>query len=56
MIGYKDPHFWFHTSSKIMGALHIQIAHNVVEQKLISQVSSLLFLALKSVNVYFEKQ
>lgn len=39
VIGYKQPHFWFHTSSKIMGSLHLQIAHTVVEQKLISQVS-----------------
>lgn len=39
VIGYKDPHFWFHTSSKTMGSLHLQTAHNVVEQKLISQVS-----------------
>ena len=38
VIGYKDPHFWFHTSSKTMGSLHLQITHNVVEQKLISQV------------------
>ena len=44
VIGYKDPHFWYHTSSKTMGSLHLQIDHKLNEQKLISQVS-IFFMA-----------
>ncbi|XP_045216205.2 proton-coupled zinc antiporter SLC30A5-like [Mercenaria mercenaria] len=56
IVSYRDPHFWYHTSGKVFGTLHIHISHDGVEQKLISQVSAILKdSGLHSVTVQVEK-
>lgn len=40
--GYRDPHFWYHTSSKIYGTLHVQTSPTGIEQKIVSQVTGIM--------------
>ncbi|ESP05676.1 hypothetical protein LOTGIDRAFT_103228 [Lottia gigantea] len=42
VISYRDPHFWHHTSDKILGLIHVQISPESSEQKIITQVTSIL--------------
>lgn len=56
VISYRDPHFWFHTSSKVFGTLHLHVAQDAVEQKVISQVGAILKdSGLHSVTLQVEK-
>lgn len=38
VISYREPHFWSHTSTKLMGSLHVQVVPEASEQKIIAQV------------------
>ncbi|XP_052828047.1 proton-coupled zinc antiporter SLC30A5 [Octopus bimaculoides] len=38
---YRDPHFWNHTSTKIMGCIHVQVKPDASEQKIIAQVNGI---------------
>ncbi|KAL4227543.1 hypothetical protein ACF0H5_012986 [Mactra antiquata] len=56
IISYRDPHFWYHTSSKVFGTLHVNISHDCTEQKIITQVGAIFKEAgLHSVTIQTEK-
>ncbi|XP_068106188.1 proton-coupled zinc antiporter SLC30A5 [Hyperolius riggenbachi] len=42
LISYRDPHFWRHSATLIAGTIHVQVMSDVVEQRIIQQVSSVL--------------
>ncbi|XP_052795023.1 proton-coupled zinc antiporter SLC30A5-like [Mya arenaria] len=53
---YRDHHIWYHTSSKVLATLHLNISQDAMEQKIISQVSGILRdVGLHSVTVQVEK-
>ncbi|XP_050401353.1 proton-coupled zinc antiporter SLC30A5 [Patella vulgata] len=57
VIGYRDPHFWSHTSTKVMGMLHIQVTPDTPEQKIVTQVTSILKeLGIQNIMVQIEKE
>lgn len=57
VISYRWPHLWSHTSTKVMATLHVQISMSAVEQRVISQISSILKDAgVHSVEVQAEKE
>ncbi|WAR00427.1 ZNT5-like protein [Mya arenaria] len=35
---YRDHHIWYHTSSKVLATLHLNISQDAMEQKIISQL------------------
>lgn len=39
VLSYRDPHFWRHSANMIAGTIHLQIMSDVVEQRIIQQVS-----------------
>ncbi|KAH3837247.1 zinc transporter 5-like [Dreissena polymorpha] len=54
---YRDHHVWYHTSSKVLATLHLHVAHDASEQKIISQVGSIMKDAgIHSVTVQVEKE
>lgn len=56
VVSYRDPHFWYHTSSKVFGTLHINVSQDCIEQKLVSQVCNIMKDAgIHSVTVQVEK-
>ncbi|CAJ0961228.1 unnamed protein product [Ranitomeya imitator] len=42
LISYRDPHFWRHSASIVAGTIHVQVMSDVVEQRIIQQVTSVL--------------
>ena len=40
MLTYREPHIWWHTSAKVMVALHVQVTPETSEQKIVAQVRS----------------
>lgn len=40
LLSYRDPHFWRHSANVIAGTIHLQIMSDVVEQRIIQQVST----------------
>ncbi|KAL8577189.1 hypothetical protein ACOMHN_047957 [Nucella lapillus] len=57
VVAYRDPHIWAHTSTKVMSTLHVQISSTAIEQRVISQVTSILKEAeITSVVVQVEKE
>ncbi|KAK7492536.1 hypothetical protein BaRGS_00016202 [Batillaria attramentaria] len=57
VLSYRYPHLWSHTSTKVMATLHVQISPGAIEQRIISQVSSILKEAgVHSVTVQAEKE
>ncbi|KAM4708727.1 proton-coupled zinc antiporter SLC30A5 [Discoglossus pictus] len=42
LISYRDPHFWRHSASVVAGTIHVQVMSDVVEQRIIQQVTSVL--------------
>ncbi|XP_076443611.1 proton-coupled zinc antiporter SLC30A5-like [Babylonia areolata] len=57
VVGYRDPHIWAHTSTKVMATVHVQISATAIEQRVISQVSSILKEAeIQNVIVQVEKE
>ncbi|XP_072451994.1 proton-coupled zinc antiporter SLC30A5 isoform X1 [Chiloscyllium punctatum] len=47
VLSYRDPHFWRHSANVIAGTLHVQVMPDVVEQRIVQQVTA----ALKDVGV-----
>ncbi|XP_067838738.1 proton-coupled zinc antiporter SLC30A5 [Heptranchias perlo] len=47
VLSYRDPHFWRHSASVIAGTIHVQVMPDVVEQRIVQQVTA----ALKDVGV-----
>ncbi|XP_015685425.1 zinc transporter 5 [Protobothrops mucrosquamatus] len=42
VISYRDPHFWCHSANVVAGTIHIQVMSEVMEQRIIQQVSAVL--------------
>ncbi|XP_061149408.1 proton-coupled zinc antiporter SLC30A5 isoform X1 [Syngnathus typhle] len=42
VLSYRDPHFWRHSANMIAGTIHLQIMSDVVEQRIIQQVTAIL--------------
>ncbi|XP_053557327.1 proton-coupled zinc antiporter SLC30A5 [Bombina bombina] len=42
LISYREPHFWRHSASIVAGTIHVQVMSEVVEQRIIQQVTAVL--------------
>uniref|UniRef100_A0A8C6SSE5 Zinc transporter n=1 Tax=Neogobius melanostomus TaxID=47308 RepID=A0A8C6SSE5_9GOBI len=42
VISYRDPHFWRHSASVMAGTIHLQVMPDVVEQRIVQQVTYIL--------------
>ncbi|XP_064337241.1 proton-coupled zinc antiporter SLC30A5 isoform X4 [Camelus dromedarius] len=42
LISYRDPHFWRHSASVVAGTIHIQVTSDVLEQRIVQQVTGIL--------------
>ncbi|XP_034296932.1 proton-coupled zinc antiporter SLC30A5 [Pantherophis guttatus] len=42
VISYRDPHFWGHSANVVAGTIHVQVMSEVMEQRIIQQVSAVL--------------
>ncbi|XP_067114648.1 proton-coupled zinc antiporter SLC30A5 [Osmerus mordax] len=42
VLSYRDAHFWRHSASTVAGTIHLQLMSDVVEQRIIQQVTSIL--------------
>ena len=42
VIGYRDTHFWRHSSSLVCATLHVQVDSSAIEQRIIQHVSAIL--------------
>lgn len=57
VISYRDPHFWRHSASIMAGTIHLQVMADVVEQRIIQQVTSILKDAgVNNLSVQVEKE
>uniref|UniRef100_A0A4W4F9K6 Zinc transporter n=1 Tax=Electrophorus electricus TaxID=8005 RepID=A0A4W4F9K6_ELEEL len=57
VLSYRDPHFWRHSASVIAGTIHLQIMSDVVEQRVIQQVTAVLKDAgVNNLTVQVEKE
>jgi zinc transporter 5/7 len=41
VVGWRDPHFWQHSGSNVVGTIHIQTNGEVSDQKILGKVSKL---------------
>ncbi|XP_066514784.1 proton-coupled zinc antiporter SLC30A5 [Hoplias malabaricus] len=57
VLSYRDPHFWRHSANTIAGTIHLQIMSDVVEQRIIQQVTAVLKDAgVNNLTVQVEKE
>uniref|UniRef100_A0A8C1HHL3 Zinc transporter n=1 Tax=Cyprinus carpio carpio TaxID=630221 RepID=A0A8C1HHL3_CYPCA len=57
VLSYRDPHFWRHSASVIAGTIHLQLMSDVVEQRVIQQVSAVLKDAgVNNLTIQLEKE
>uniref|UniRef100_A0A8C6SQJ1 Zinc transporter n=1 Tax=Neogobius melanostomus TaxID=47308 RepID=A0A8C6SQJ1_9GOBI len=57
VISYRDPHFWRHSASVMAGTIHLQVMPDVVEQRIVQQVTSVLKDAgVNNLSVQVEKE
>ncbi|MBN3306128.1 ZNT5 protein, partial [Amia calva] len=57
VLSYRDPHFWRHSASVIAGTVHLQLMSDVVEQRIIQQVTAVLKDAgVNNLSVQVEKE
>ncbi|CAL8276400.1 unnamed protein product [Merluccius merluccius] len=57
VLSYRDAHFWRHSASVVAGTIHIQVMAEVVEQRIIQQVTSVLKDAgVNNLSVQVEKE
>nr|XP_029476249.1 zinc transporter 5 [Oncorhynchus nerka] len=57
VLSYRDPHFWRHSASVIAGTIHLQLMSDVVEQRIIQQVTAILKDAgVNNLSVQVEKE
>uniref|UniRef100_A0A7N6AL93 Zinc transporter n=1 Tax=Anabas testudineus TaxID=64144 RepID=A0A7N6AL93_ANATE len=57
VLSYRDPHFWRHSANVIAGTIHLQIMSDVVEQRIIQQVTAILKDAgVNNLSVQVEKE
>ncbi|XP_028661333.1 proton-coupled zinc antiporter SLC30A5 [Erpetoichthys calabaricus] len=57
VISYRDPHFWRHSANVVAGTIHLQLMSDVVEQRIIQQVTAILKDAgVNNLSVQVEKE
>ncbi|XP_044877335.1 zinc transporter 5 isoform X2 [Mauremys mutica] len=57
LISYRDPHFWCHSASVVAGTIHVQVMSDVMEQRIIQQVTAVLKDAgVNNLTVQVEKE
>lgn len=57
VISYRDPHFWRHSASVVAGTIHLQVMPDVVEQRIVQQVTSTLKdVGVNNLSVQVEKE
>uniref|UniRef100_A0A3Q3FUV5 Zinc transporter n=1 Tax=Labrus bergylta TaxID=56723 RepID=A0A3Q3FUV5_9LABR len=57
VLSFRDPHFWRHSANMIAGTIHLQIMSDVVEQRIIQQVTAILKDAgVNNLSVQVEKE
>uniref|UniRef100_A0A674N693 Zinc transporter n=1 Tax=Takifugu rubripes TaxID=31033 RepID=A0A674N693_TAKRU len=57
VLSYRDPHFWRHSASVVAGTIHLQVMSDVVEQRIIHQVTAILKEAgVNNLSVQVEKE
>uniref|UniRef100_H3DMT6 Zinc transporter n=1 Tax=Tetraodon nigroviridis TaxID=99883 RepID=H3DMT6_TETNG len=57
VLSYRDPHFWRHSASIVAGTIHLQVMSDVVEQRIIHQVTAILKDAgVNNLSVQVEKE
>lgn len=57
VISYRDPHFWRHSANVTAGTIHLQVMPDVVEQRIVQQVTSVLKDAgVNNLSVQVEKE
>lgn len=57
VVSYRDPHFWRHSANIIAGTIHLQIMPDVVEQRIVQQVTAVLKDAgVNNLSVQVEKE
>uniref|UniRef100_A0A4W3JQ48 Zinc transporter n=1 Tax=Callorhinchus milii TaxID=7868 RepID=A0A4W3JQ48_CALMI len=57
VLSYRDSHFWRHSASVIGGTIHVQVMPDVVEQRIIQQVTAILKDAgVNNLSVQVEKE
>ncbi|KAG7499501.1 zinc transporter 5 [Solea senegalensis] len=42
VLSYRDAHFWRHSASVVAGTIHLQVMPDVVEQRIVQQVTTIL--------------
>lgn len=57
VVSYRDAHFWRHSASVVGGTIHLQVMPNVVEQRIVQQVTAVLKDAgVNNLSVQVEKE
>ncbi|KAM8793541.1 proton-coupled zinc antiporter SLC30A5-like [Eudromia elegans] len=57
VISYRDPHFWCHSASVVAGTIHVQVMSEVMEQRIVQQVTAILKDAgVNNLTVQVEKE
>ncbi|XP_030624100.1 proton-coupled zinc antiporter SLC30A5 isoform X2 [Chanos chanos] len=57
VLSYRDPHFWRHSASVVAGTIHLQLMSDVVEQRIIQQVTAVFKDAgVNNLSVQVEKE
>uniref|UniRef100_A0A8C5UCR8 Zinc transporter n=1 Tax=Malurus cyaneus samueli TaxID=2593467 RepID=A0A8C5UCR8_9PASS len=57
VISYRDPHFWCHSATVVAGTIHVQVVSDVMEQRIVQQVTAILKDAgVNNLTVQVEKE
>ncbi|KAK5900535.1 hypothetical protein CgunFtcFv8_025488 [Champsocephalus gunnari] len=57
VLSYRDAHFWRHSANMVAGTIHLQIMADVVEQRIVQQVTAILKDAgVNNLSVQVEKE
>uniref|UniRef100_A0A1A8FYQ4 Zinc transporter n=2 Tax=Nothobranchius korthausae TaxID=1143690 RepID=A0A1A8FYQ4_9TELE len=57
VLSYRDSHFWRHSASVIAGTIHLQVMADVVEQRIVQQVTAILKdVGVNNLSVQVEKE
>ncbi|XP_013878047.1 proton-coupled zinc antiporter SLC30A5 [Austrofundulus limnaeus] len=57
VLSYRDPHFWRHSAATVAGTIHLQVMSDVVEQRIVQQVTAILKdVGVNNLSVQVEKE
>ncbi|XP_048875794.1 zinc transporter 5 [Brienomyrus brachyistius] len=57
VLSYRDPHFWRHSAGVVAGTIHLQLMSDMVEQRIIQQVTAVLKDAgVNNLSIQVEKE